>query len=366
MDDCSAKSATTAIAGKPPNWYHKRLLSVNTLMQALLDFADKQVLRGLESSLRTKSDSWVTSFLMFKGEQHGLNLLVRFLTFRLYVSTKKQQQQRQLGSAGEGVHLCLLCLRTIMGRQFEQVLVAKKEKPGKEGQGEVTSSSQASSPALNAIALIIAHPNALLSAKSIALELLATVCVMDSGAHHQLVLAAFEHVQREMAEERRFQSLVQLFTTSAPFTVVSVSPVCSSSNIVVNSPFTPPDLNLRVCLQVEFRQLGLDQAYLKKRLQNCSSADQQGHIQAYLDNIIDVGALLAPKTASGDEVCDGDHGERPVKAQIKNTDRVVKPTWRTQMEKAAEKRKMAMLQVQMEERKYQEKFNATQRLEEQK
>lgn len=316
MDDCSAKTATTAIAGMPPNWFHKRLLSVNTLMQAFIDSncddkqvklncrnVDKngnpereytvlQVLRGLESSLRTKSDSWVTSFLIFKGEQHGLNLLVRFLTFRLYVSTKKQQQQRQLGSAGEGVHMCLLCLRIIMGRQFEQVLVAKKEKPGKEGQGEVTSSSQASSPALNAIALIIAHPNALLSAKSIALELLATVCVMDSGAHHQLVLAAFEHVQREMAEERRFQSLVQLFTTSAPFhRRLSVS-CMQFINFVVNAPFTPPDLNLRVCLQVEFRQLGLNQAYLKKRLLNCSSADQQGHIQAYLDNIIDVGALL--------------------------------------------------------------------------
>ena len=311
MDDCSAKTATTAIAGMPPNWYHKRLLSVNTFMQAFIDSncddkqvklncrnVDKngnpereytvlQVLRGLESSLRTKSDSWVTSFLMFKGEQHGLNLLVRFLTFRLYVSTKKQQQQHQLGSVGEGVHLCLLCLWTIMERQFEQVLVVKKEDEKEPGEGQIASSS---SPVLNAIALSIAHPSVVQRAKLLALDLLATTCL--SGGHHQLVLAAFEHVQREMAEERRFQSLVQLFTTSAPFhRRLSVS-CMQFINFVVNAPFTPPDLNLRVCLQVEFRQLGLDQAYLKKRLQNCSSADQQGHIQAYLDNIIDVGALL--------------------------------------------------------------------------
>ena len=306
MDDCSAEITTAATTpfGKEPHWYLARLNTLNTFMRASLnsyfnaeqvnsppelDYTVTEVLRGLESSLRTESHGWLSRYLWaHKNKKRGLDVLVRLFTLRLIASTEMQpQEQQQLGPVGEGVHLCLLCLKAIMGRPFgfRQVVTASEE--SSEGQ-------LPSSPVLNVIALSIAHPNVIQPTKSLALDLLATVCLMDDGAHHQLVLIAFDHVQRLMpAEERRFQSLVHLFTTFALFDrPLSVS-CMQFTNILVNAPFTPPDLKLRVCLQLELRQLGLDQAYLKKRLQNCSSAELQFHIQSYLNNIIDVGTFLS-------------------------------------------------------------------------
>ncbi len=300
MDDCSVEITTAAAAAAtaadmPQHWYHKRLNGCKVLNRKGVskpDYTATQILRGLESSLRTKSDGWVGNFLLIDTEKSGLVALVQFLAFRLLASTKEQQHQQrqyQLGPVGEGVHLCLLCLKAIMERQcgFKKVVTMKEEEPD-EGEGELPSS-----PALNAIALSIAHPSVVHRAKSLALDLLATTCLVDGGTHHQLVLAAFDHVQRKLGERRRFQSLVHLFTKVAPFDR-RISVACMQFiNIVVNSPFTPADLNLRVYLQVEFRMIGLDEAYLRERLSGgCNSADLQGHIQTYLDNIIDVGALL--------------------------------------------------------------------------
>ena len=302
MDDCSveitsAAAAAATAADMPHYWYHKRLkafLDPNLNGCKVLnkkgvpepDYTAIQILRGLERSLRIKCDGWVGNFLLTDAEKSGLVALVQFLAFRLLPSTK---EQHQFGPVGEGVHLCLLCLKAIMERQFgfKRVVTVKKMEPG-EGEGELPSS-----PALNAIALSITHPSVAHRAKSLALDLLATTCLVDGGVHHQLVLAAFEHVQQKLGERRRFQSLVHLFTTVAPFDR-RLSVACMQFiNIVVNSPFIPADMNLRVYLQVEFRMIGLDEAYLQERLSGgCNSADLQGHIQTYLDNIIDVGALL--------------------------------------------------------------------------
>ena len=311
MDDCSVEITTAAAAAAtaadmPQHWYHKRLKAfldpnlngckvLNKKGAPEPDYTATQILRGLESSLRAKCDGWVGNFLLTDAEKSGLVALVQFLAFRMLALTKEQQQEQhqqrqyQLGPVGEGVHLCLLCLKAIMERQFgfKKVVTMKKEEPD-EGEDELPSS-----PALNAIALSIAHPSVVHRAKSLALDLLATTCLVDGGTHHQLVLAAFDHAQRKLGERRRFQSLVHLFTKVAPFDL-RISVACMQFiNIVVNSPFTPADLNLRVYLQVEFRMIGLDEAYLRERLSGgCNSADLQGHIQTYLDNIIDVGALL--------------------------------------------------------------------------
>lgn len=59
-------------------------------------------------------------------------------------------------------------------------------------------------------------------------------------------------------------------------------------NIIVHSV---EDMNFRVHLQYEFTQLGLDD-YLENKLRNTESEDLQVQIQAYLDNVFDVGALM--------------------------------------------------------------------------
>ena len=309
MEDCSAEITTAVIipVGKQPHWYHARLNTLDTFIKASLnpyftaaqvlifnnvnkdgppepDYTVTQVLSGLESSLRTESHGWVCRFL--RNKKRGFYVFLRFFTLRLIASSKmKPQELQQLGPLGEGVHLCLLCLKAIMERHFGFCQVVTASESSSEGQ-------LPSSPALNVIALSIAHQNVGLQAKAFALDLLATVCLMDGGAHRQLVLIAFDHVQREMpAEERRFQSLVHLFTTFAPFDRRLNVACMQFINIMVN--VKPQDLSLRISLQVEFRMLGLDEAYLRERLQHsCSSAELQLHIQAYLDNIIDVGTFL--------------------------------------------------------------------------
>ncbi|KAH9390718.1 Formin-like protein 2 [Tyrophagus putrescentiae] len=270
MDDCSVEITTAAAAAAtaadmPQHWYHKRLkafLDPNLNGCKVLnkkgvpepDYTATQILRGLESSLRTKCDGWVGNFLLTDAEKSGLVALVQFLAFRLLASTKESN------SISSG---------NISSVRWARAFTC--EEPD-EGEGELPSS-----PALNAIALSIAHPSVVHRAKSLALDLLATTCLVDGGTHHQLVLAAFDHVQRKLGERRRFQSLVHLFTTVAPF----------------DRRLSVAYMNLRVYLQVEFRMIGLDEAYLRERLSGgCNSADLQGHIQTYLDNIIDVGALL--------------------------------------------------------------------------
>lgn len=72
-------------------------------------------------------------------------------------------------------------------------------------------------------------------------------------------------------------------------------------NIIVHSV---EDMNFRVHLQYEFTQLGLDD-YLENKLRNTESEDLQVQIQAYLDNVFDVGALMedAEQKSSAIEQC---------------------------------------------------------------
>ncbi|KAB0394773.1 hypothetical protein E2I00_003831, partial [Balaenoptera physalus] len=87
-------------------------------------------------------------------------------------------------------------------------------------------------------------------------------------------------------EKQRFEKLMEHFRNednNIDFMVASMQFI----NIVVHSV---EDMNFRVHLQYEFTKLGLDE-YLDK-LKHTESDKLQVQIQAYLDNVFDVGALL--------------------------------------------------------------------------
>lgn len=60
-------------------------------------------------------------------------------------------------------------------------------------------------------------------------------------------------------------------------------------NIVVHSV---EDMNFRVHLQYDFTKLNLDEHLSPQRLKHTESDRLQVQIQAYLDNVFDVGTLL--------------------------------------------------------------------------
>uniref|UniRef100_A0A8C3RZZ6 Formin like 1 n=1 Tax=Chelydra serpentina TaxID=8475 RepID=A0A8C3RZZ6_CHESE len=120
--------------------------------------------------------------------------------------------------------------------------------------------------------------------KALVLELLAAVCLVRGG--HDIILAAFDNFKEVCGEKNRFEKLMEYFRnedSNIDFMVACMQFI----NIVVHSV---ENMNFRVFLQYEFTHLGLDE-YLE-RLRYTESDKLQVQIQAYLDNIFDVGALL--------------------------------------------------------------------------
>lgn len=138
--------------------------------------------------------------------------------------------------------------------------------------------------AINSIALSLNHQS--LRTKSLVLELLAAICLVNGG--HQLILNAFDNFKEIMGEPRRFQTLMNYFTKPEVFNIDFMVACMQFINIIVHSV---EDMNFRVHLQFEFTQLGLDD-YLENKLRNTESEDLSVQIQAYLDNFFDVGALM--------------------------------------------------------------------------
>ncbi|XP_066422854.1 formin-like protein 1 isoform X6 [Molothrus aeneus] len=120
--------------------------------------------------------------------------------------------------------------------------------------------------------------------KALVLELLAAVCLVRGG--HDIILAAFDNFKEVCGEKNRFEKLMEYFRnedTNIDFMVACMQFI----NIVVHSV---DNMNFRVFLQYEFTHLGLDQ-YLET-LRLTESEKLQVQIQAYLDNVFDVGAML--------------------------------------------------------------------------
>ncbi|OXB56646.1 hypothetical protein ASZ78_003937 [Callipepla squamata] len=195
---------------------------------------------------------------------HGISK-VRHLTVRLNPShSRKALRNSRIVNQKDDVHVCIMCLRAIMNYQSGFSLVMNH-------------------PAcVNEITLSLNNRNA--RTKALVLELLAAVCLVRGG--HDIILAAFDNFKEVCGEKNRFEKLMEYFRnedSNIDFMVACMQFI----NIVVHSV---ENMNFRVFLQYEFTHLGLDQ-YLES-LRLTESDKLQVQIQAYLDNIFDVGAML--------------------------------------------------------------------------
>ncbi|XP_030410730.1 formin-like protein 3 isoform X3 [Gopherus evgoodei] len=278
-----------------------------------------KVLRELEISLRTNHIGWVREFL--NDENKGLDVLVEYLSFAqcavmfdfeglesgedsaleklkswsrsiedlqhpmtlsapftnslarsarqsaLRCSTlpsRKALKNSRLVSQKDDVHVCIMCLRAIMNYQYGFNLVMSHPH------------------AVNEIALSLNNKNP--RTKALVLELLAAVCLVRGG--HEIILAAFDNFKEVCKETHRFEKLMDYFRnedSNIDFMVACMQFI----NIVVHSV---EDMNFRVHLQYEFTKLGLEEFLQKSR--HTESEKLQVQIQAYLDNVFDVGGLL--------------------------------------------------------------------------
>uniref|UniRef100_A0A671R7H0 Formin-like protein 3 n=1 Tax=Sinocyclocheilus anshuiensis TaxID=1608454 RepID=A0A671R7H0_9TELE len=273
-----------------------------------------KVLRELEISLRTNHIGWVREFL--NDENRGLDILVEYLSFaqcaimldfeglengedfsldkakswsrsiedlhqngcNTLVRSARQSVLRyvlastlpeaiknsRLVSQKDDVHVCIMCLRAIMNYQYGFNLVMSH------------------AHAVNEIALSLNNKNP--RTKALVLELLAAVCLVRGG--HEIILSAFDNFKEVCKEKRRFEKLMEYFRSedgNIDFMVACMQFI----NIVVHSV---EDMNFRVHLQYEFTKLGLDDFLEKSKHTESDKLSVQ--IQAYLDNVFDVGGLL--------------------------------------------------------------------------
>ncbi|XP_027981372.1 formin-like protein 3 isoform X7 [Eumetopias jubatus] len=225
-----------------------------------------KVLRELEISLRTNHIGWVREFL--NDENKGLDVLVDYLSFAqcsvITLPGRRALKNSRLVSQKDDVHVCILCLRAIMNYQYGFNLVMSHPH------------------AVNEIALSLNNKNP--RTKALVLELLAAVCLVRGG--HEIILAAFDNFKEVCKELHRFEKLMEYFRnedSNIDFMVACMQFI----NIVVHSV---EDMNFRVHLQYEFTKLGLEEFLQKSR--HTESEKLQVQIQAYLDNVFDVGGLL--------------------------------------------------------------------------
>uniref|UniRef100_A0AAR2KRI8 Formin-like 1a n=1 Tax=Pygocentrus nattereri TaxID=42514 RepID=A0AAR2KRI8_PYGNA len=225
-----------------------------------------QVLRELEISLRTNHIGWAQEFL--NEENQGLDVLVEYLSYAQsdapltnLAHHRKSLKNARLASQRDDVHVCIMCLRAIMNYQSGFNLVMSHPR------------------CVNEITLSLNNRNP--RTKALVLELLAAVCLVRGG--HDIIISAFDNFKEVSGEKNRFEKLMDYFSSddsNIDFMVACMQFI----NIVVHSV---ENMNFRVHLQYEFTHLGLDQY-----LELTESEKLQVQIQAYLDNVIDVGALL--------------------------------------------------------------------------
>uniref|UniRef100_A0A8C6SSP1 Formin like 1 n=1 Tax=Neogobius melanostomus TaxID=47308 RepID=A0A8C6SSP1_9GOBI len=259
-----------------------------------------QVLRELEISLRTNHIGWAQEFL--DEENQGLDVLVGYLSSAhsamcdgdsldngavptdkvkpvdksvedlgksatnspIHSASKKALRTSRLVSQKDDTHLCIMCLRAIMNYQSGFNLVMTHPR------------------CVNEITLSLNNRNP--RTKALVLELLAAVCLVRGG--HDIILSAFDNFKEVCGEKRRFEKLMEYFfneDNNIDFMVACMQFI----NIVVHSV---ENMNFRVHLQHEFTHHGLDE-YLES-LKFTESDRLLVQIQAYLDNVFDVGALL--------------------------------------------------------------------------
>uniref|UniRef100_A0A8C2FNK6 Formin-like 1a n=1 Tax=Cyprinus carpio TaxID=7962 RepID=A0A8C2FNK6_CYPCA len=203
---------------------------------------------------------------------HGVGRAARALTVRNLTHSRKTMRNARLATQRDDVHLCIMCLRAIMNYQSGFNLVMTHPR------------------CVNEITLSLNNKNP--RTKALVLELLAAVCLVRGG--HDIIISAFDNFKEASGEKNRFEKLMEYFMyddSNIDFMVACMQFI----NIVVHSV---ENMNFRVHLQYEFTQLGLDQ-YLES-LKEMESEKLQVQIQAYLDNVFDVGALLEDAENKGE------------------------------------------------------------------
>uniref|UniRef100_A0A672FEF6 Formin-like protein 1 n=1 Tax=Salarias fasciatus TaxID=181472 RepID=A0A672FEF6_SALFA len=226
-----------------------------------------QVLKDLEISLRTNHIGWAQEFL--NEQNKGLDVLVEYLSYAQSDSSistlgNKIHKKSHASYQRDDIHVCIMCLRAIMNYQSGFNLVMTHPR------------------CVNEITLSLNSRNP--RTKALVLELLAAVCLVRGG--HDITLSAFDNFKEVSREKNRFEKLMEYFIhddSNIDFMVACMQFI----NIVVHSV---ENMNFRVHLQYEFTHLGLDK-YLEN-LKQTESEKLQVQIQAYLDNVLDVGALL--------------------------------------------------------------------------
>uniref|UniRef100_A0A452SFX9 Formin like 1 n=1 Tax=Ursus americanus TaxID=9643 RepID=A0A452SFX9_URSAM len=216
-----------------------------------------QVLRELEISLRTNHIGWVEEFL--NEENRGLDVLLEYLAFA-QCSVTYDMENADNGVPG-----------------------SEKSKPLEQSVEDLSKGPPSSLPPQPksrhlTIKLTPAHSRkALRNSRIVSQKDDVHVCVM--------CLRAIMNYQ-VCGEQHRFEKLMEYFQkedSNIDFMVACMQFI----NIVVHSV---ENMNFRVFLQYEFTHLGLD-LYLE-RLRLTESDKLLVQIQAYLDNVFDVGALL--------------------------------------------------------------------------
>nr|XP_024002949.1 formin-like protein 3 [Salvelinus alpinus] len=262
-----------------PRWVREFLNDENRGLDILveyLSFAQCAVMlsfEGLEMGEEIsldKSKSWSRSIedLHQGSTQPFCNTLVRsarqsVLRYGTAPNSKTIKNSR-LVSQKDDVHVCIMCLRAIMNYQYGFNLVMSH------------------AHAVNEIALSLNNRNS--RTKALVLELLAAVCLVRGG--HEIILSAFDNFKEVCKEKHRFEKLMDYFRVedgNIDFMVACMQFI----NIVVHSV---EDMNFRVHLQYEFTKLGLDEYLEKSKYTESDKLSVQ--IQAYLDNVFDVGGLL--------------------------------------------------------------------------
>ncbi|XP_037544693.1 formin-like protein 1 [Nematolebias whitei] len=199
------------------------------------------------------------------SHSHGVTRAARALTVRISATlSHKMHKKSHLSQQRDDVHVCIMCLRAIMNYQSGFNLVMTHPR------------------CVNEITLSLNSRNP--RTKALVLELLAAVCLVRGG--HDIILSAFDNFKEVSKEKNRFEKLMEYFLNddnNIDFMVACMQFI----NIVVHSV---ENMNFRVHLQYEFTHLGLDK-YLES-LKQTESEKLQVQIQAYLDNVLDVGALL--------------------------------------------------------------------------
>nr|XP_046272579.1 formin-like protein 1 [Scatophagus argus] len=198
------------------------------------------------------------------SQSHGMSRAARALTVRISSTLGSRMHKKSNSHQRDDVHVCIMCLRAIMNYQSGFNLVMSHPR------------------CVNEITLSLNSRNP--RTKALVLELLAAVCLVRGG--HDIILSAFDNFREVSREKNRFEKLMEYFIndeSNIDFLVACMQFI----NIVVHSV---ENMNFRVYLQYQFTHLSLDK-YLE-RLKQTESEKLQVQIQAYLDNVLDVGALL--------------------------------------------------------------------------